>query len=757
MRAEKQREIFNAALEIADDAERVAMMDRACSDDPQLRASVEELLASHAKAETFFSECTVVITSTAEEVLASDGGETTDDAVGSTIGPYKLRHRIGEGGYGVVYMAEQDEPVRRRVALKIIKLGMDTRSVIARFEAERQALAMMEHPNIARVLDAGATDTGRPFFVMEIVHGVRITEHCDANRLAAPERLELFIQVCQAIQHAHQKGIVHRDIKPSNILVTMLDGAPLPKVIDFGIAKAIEQNLADKTPFTMDGHFVGTPAYMSPEQADMSGMDVDTRSDIYSLGVLLYELLTGKTPFDQKELLTLGLDEMRRTLREREPPRPSIRVESLPKEELALAAQQRGIEPHRMRLGLQGDLDWIVMRALEKDRTRRYPTANGLAADVQRYLGNEPVSARPPTRRYRLQKLVRRNKVVFAAGTAVAMALTAGFGTSMWMFFRERTARREQVRLREVADHALADEATLRIEAEARAKLSQAAILLSRKSFKEADEMVDKINLPVIQPSLEAADVFRKLADWNVTMGRWKPAATRLLKLVEANQIDKTDMSDTATRDLVKVGPALLFIGDIDTYHRFIHSIIARFSGTKNPVAAEEVVKSSILLPVDQKTVQSLEPLARVLNNSFARGPGNSPVAIYLSAWRAFALAGFEYRRGNFPDAIAWGEKGLAFGDLTLTRLVSCHVILAMAYEKAGQDGQARVELATARTLIGPKSLDGLKNGLPVREKSGSWNDWVDALLLLKEAGSEIEGGASHPLQSTSASPPPHG
>jgi serine/threonine protein kinase len=757
MRAEKQREIFNAALEIADDAERVAMMDRACSDDPQLRASVEELLASHAKAETFFSECTVVITSTAEEVLASDGGETTDDVVGSTIGPYKLRHRIGEGGYGVVYMAEQDEPVRRRVALKIIKLGMDTRSVIARFEAERQALAMMEHPNIARVLDAGATDTGRPFFVMEIVHGVRITEHCDANRLAAPERLELFIQVCQAIQHAHQKGIVHRDIKPSNILVTMLDGAPLPKVIDFGIAKAIEQNLADKTPFTMDGHFVGTPAYMSPEQADMSGMDVDTRSDIYSLGVLLYELLTGKTPFDQKELLTLGLDEMRRTLREREPPRPSIRVESLPKEELALAAQQRGIEPHRMRLGLQGDLDWIVMRALEKDRTRRYPTANGLAADVQRYLGNEPVSARPPTRRYRLQKLVRRNKVVFAAGTAVAMALTAGFGTSMWMFFRERTARREQVRLREVADHALADEATLRIEAEARAKLSQAAILLSRKSFKEADEMVDKINLPVIQPSLEAADVFRKLADWNVTMGRWKPAATRLLKLVEANQIDKTDMSDTATRDLVKVGPALLFIGDIDTYHRFIHSIIARFSGTKNPVAAEEVVKSSILLPVDQKTVQSLEPLARVLNNSFARGPGNSPVAIYLSAWRAFALAGFEYRRGNFPDAIAWGEKGLASGDLTLTRLVSCHTILAMAYEKGGQDAQARVELGTARTLIGAKSLDGLKNGVPIRDKSGSWNDWVDALLLLKEAGSEIEGGASHPLQSASVSPPPHG
>jgi len=754
MSAAKQRAIFDAALEIADEAERIAMIDRACSDDPQMRANVEELLAAHAKAETFFSECTVEITSAAEEVWSSEGdepaAETMDDVVGSTIGPYCLQQRIGVGGCGAVYMAEQHEPVRRRVALKIIKLGMDTRSVIARFEAERQALAIMEHPNIARVLDAGATDAGRPFFVMEFVHGIRITEYCDANTLAVPERLKLFIQVCHAIQHAHQKGIVHRDIKPSNILVTMVDGAPLPKVIDFGIAKAIEQKLTDQTTFTMEGHFIGTPAYMSPEQAQMSGMDIDTRSDIYSLGVLLYELLTGRTPFDQKALLASGIDEMRRTLREREPPRPSIRVQSLPKEELAAAAQQRSTDPHKMCMDLQRDLDWIVMRALEKDRTRRYATANGLAADVQRYLESEPVSARPPTRLYRFQKLVRRNKVVFAAGTAVALALTAGFGTSMWMFFQE-------VRLREVADQALANEATLRVEAEARAKISQAAILLTRNNYEEADEMVDKIKLPVIQPSLEAADVFRKLADWNVTVGRWKPAAARLLTLVEANQIDKNDMSDSATRDLVKVGPALILTGDIDAYHRFIQSIIARFSGTKNPVAAEEVVKSSILLPLDPKTVQSLEPLARVLENSFAGAPPSSPVEIHLSAWQAFALAGFEYRCGNFPAAITWGVKDLAFQDLTLARLVSCHAILAMAYEKVGQDGQARAELAAARPLIGPTSLDGLKNGLPLRlrQRSSSWNDWVDGLLLLNEAVSEVEGRAPRPMQSAPGSPLP--
>jgi hypothetical protein len=652
----------------------------------------------------------------------------------------------------VVYKAEQHEPVRRLVALKIIKLGMDTRSVIARFEAERQALAMMEHPNIARVLDAGATDAGRPFFVMEFVHGVRITEYCDAIKMAVPERLKLFIQVCLAIQHAHQKGIVHRDIKPSNILVSMVDGAPMPKVIDFGIAKAIEQKLSDQTTFTMAGHFIGTPAYMSPEQAQMSGVDIDTRSDIYSLGVLLYELLTGTTPFDQKELLASGIDEMRRTLREREPTRPSSRVQSLPKGELTTAAEQRSTEPHKMRLYLQRDLDWIVMRALEKDRTRRYPTATGLSADVQRYLENEPIGARPPTRLYRFQKLVNRNKVVFAAGAAVALALTVGFGTSMWMFFQE-------VRLREVADQALANEAALRVDAEARAKISQAAILLTRNNYEEADAMVDKINLPVIQPSLEAADVFRKLADWNVTLGRWKQVAARLLKLVEANQIDKTDMSDAATRELVQVGPALILTGDIDAYHRFIHSIIAHFSETKNPVAAEEVVKSSILLPVDQNTVQSLEPLAGVLENSFAGPPPSTPVEIHLRSWQAFALAGFRYRRGDIPGAIAWGEKDLAFKDSTLARLVSCHAILAMAYEKAGQDGLARTELAVARTLIGPKSLDELKNGLPLRlrQQSSSWNDWVEGLLLLKEAVAEIEVKAPGQIQAGAVSPVPHG
>jgi serine/threonine protein kinase len=363
-----------------------------------------------------------------------------EDEFSQRIGRYKILQKLGEGGCGLVYMAEQTEPVRRRVALKVIKLGMDTRQVIARFEAERQALALMDHPNIAKVLDAGATETGRPYFVMELVKGIRITDYCDQNHLSTAERLGLFTQVCQAIQHAHQKGIIHRDIKPSNILVTLHDGVAVPKVIDFGIAKATEQPLTEKTVFTAFGQFMGTPAYMSPEQAELSGLDIDTRSDIYALGVLLYELLTGRTPFDSKELLKAGLDEMRRRIREEEPVRPSTRLSTMLDADLTAIAQQRRSEPAKLTRFIRGDLDWIVMKCLEKDRARRYGTANGLAMDVQRHLGNEPVVACPPSAAYRFQKLVRRNKLAVAAVSAVAVALLLGLGLSTWLWLKEREA-----------------------------------------------------------------------------------------------------------------------------------------------------------------------------------------------------------------------------------------------------------------------------------------------------------------------------
>ena len=374
--------------------------------------------------------------SLADTPAFKDTPAAEDESIGKSIGPYRLLQRIGEGGCGVVYMAEQEKPVRRRVAFKIIKLGMDTKSVIARFEAERQALALMDHPNIARVLDAGATESGRPYFVMELVRGVKITDYCDQNELDTRQRLILFIQVCQAIQHAHQKGIIHRDIKPSNILVTIIDGVAIPKVIDFGIAKAIEGRLTDNTIFTAYEQFIGTPAYMSPEQAVMSGVDVDTRSDIYSLGVLLYELLTGRTPFETKELLERGIDGLRRTLQEREPERPSVMITTLRGPALTLLAHQRHAEPLKLASLLRGDLDWIVIRTLEKDRGRRYETANGLAMDVQRYLNNEPVVARPPSRLYKFHKLVGRNRATFIAGTVVALALIGGLGVATFFGIR---------------------------------------------------------------------------------------------------------------------------------------------------------------------------------------------------------------------------------------------------------------------------------------------------------------------------------
>jgi len=418
----------------------------------------------------------------------------TPDA-GERIGRYKLLEKIGEGGCGVVYMAEQEEPVRRRVALKVIKPGMDTREVIARFEAERQALALMEHPHIAKVFDGGATDAGRPYFVMELVRGLRVTDYCDKKNLPTRQRLDLFVQVCQAVQHAHQKGIIHRDLKPSNILVTVNDGVPVPKVIDFGIAKATGQRLTDKTLFTKFQQLIGTPAYMSPEQAEMTSLDIDTRSDIYSLGVLLYELLTGRTPLDTKALLRAGMEAMLRTIREQEPVRPSARLSTLAAIEQTTVAQQRQTDAPKLINLVRGDLDWIVMKALEKDRTRRYETANSLAMDIHRHLNNEPVIARPASTAYKLQKAWRRNKVVLASVAAVVTALIVGLTVSIWQAVRATSA-----------EQAAREKATLAVAERNNAVEARRAADLQRTN---AERNLYVANMNLFQPAWEQNNIDR--------------------------------------------------------------------------------------------------------------------------------------------------------------------------------------------------------------------------------------------------------
>jgi serine/threonine protein kinase len=450
-------EIFFAALELESQAARSAFLDRACVD-TELRQRVERLLAHDVQTNGFLEA-----PASSPTVSIALEGHRGVEGPGTVIGPYKLLEVIGEGGMGTVYMAEQTEPVRRRVALKVIKPGMDSKQVVARFEAERQALAMMDHPNIAKVHDAGMTPSNRPYFVMELVRGLPITEYCDEQRLSIAERLELFILVCRAVQHAHQKGVIHRDLKPSNVLVTIIDGVGVPKVIDFGVAKATGQALTDKTLFTGFHQFVGTPLYVSPEQAELSGVDVDTRSDIYSLGVLLYELLTGATPFDSETLKRAAFDEMRRIIREEEPPRPSTRLTSLG-ETLSTVAARRKADPRRLGASMKGELDWVVMKALEKDRRRRYETANDFAADVLRYLTDQTVEACPPTAWYRFSKFARRNRLSLAFGTSAGAALVLaviGLTAGLLLISREQAktakAYQAEARQRQLARNAVDD------------------------------------------------------------------------------------------------------------------------------------------------------------------------------------------------------------------------------------------------------------------------------------------------------------
>jgi serine/threonine protein kinase/Tfp pilus assembly protein PilF len=712
MTAPNQREeaIVNGALQLPL-AQRASYLASACAGDAVLRERVEELLEEREKV----AAAPPITPPTTEPRQTIVLNFPLAEKPGDRLGHYKLLQQIGEGGCGVVYMADQEEPVRRRVALKIIKLGMDTRNVIARFEAERQALAMMDHPNIAKVLDVGATDSGRPFFVMELVRGIKITEYCDQNNLSTRERLGLFIQVCHAIQHAHQKGVVHRDIKPSNILVTLHDGVPVPKVIDFGIAKATDQRLTDKTLFTQFEQFIGTPAYMSPEQAEMSGLDIDTRSDIYSLGVLLYELLTGKTPFDSKELLQSGVDQMRRTIREREPERPSTRISTMLDADRTQTAKHQKLDSIKLIHVLRGDLDWIVMKALEKDRTRRYETASGLGADVRRYLSNEPVLARPPSNLYRFQKFVRRNKTVFAAVSAGLAALIAGLALSLYLFFQEREAHqaaikaeREKSLLLKRAEEAAALERQMRQHAELGAKYTQAGMLLNNGNYEEAEKIMSAASNNVSSASV----IFSVLGRVHGHRGQWQAALTNYAKVMDLLPEDHFAYFVLA--------PLFLQIGDVDGYRHHRSRILRQFADTSDPQTGERMTKACLLLPPSATELAAVRKWADV---AVAAGPGN-PAWAYFQFAKGFA----EYRSGHFEEAARWLKQAVEHDqgpDLT----VEDYTVLAMAQYQLKQADDAHANLVKA-TKIAESNLpraDGHDFG-------DFWHDWIIEQVLMREA-----------------------
>ncbi len=719
------QDIFANALEIADASERRAMLDRACAGEPQVRERVDQLLVAHEKSEDFISDCVSVVAGSVGEMAQS--GVPDEDVIGSKIGPYKLLQKIGEGGGGAVFMAEQESPVRRRVALKILKLGMDTKNVVARFEAERQALALMDHPNIARVLDAGATKIGRPFFVMELVSGVRITEFCDAGRLNTQQRLELFIKVCHAIQHAHQKGIIHRDIKPSNILVTQIDAEATPKVIDFGIAKALEEKLTDKTLFTMHGLFIGTPAYMSPEQAQLSSMDVDTRSDIYSLGVLLYELLTGKTPFDQGELLASGLEEMRRTLREQEPLRPSTRIDTLGTDELTATAERRHMEVPRLRSELRGDLDWVVMKALEKDRRRRYETADALAQDVQNYLANEPVSARPPSRTYLARKFIRRNKTVFLACLLTFLVLTASTVMSSWMYLREREARRMAVAAEQKQLKLQNQTVQLESLAEEREKFMSAEEMYEHGRREDADALLEQVKN--FQPGSDHATLYRELGDWHAVNGRWSQALERFSVLF---QINNNGQKATSLDD-ERYAAILVDQGRADEYEQFRSELVARNTGAASVQSAQRLIHLCLLMPADKAWLQNLDEPAALLRDSLKQEAGISRANLENSA---FALALLAYRAGRFAEAADWCSQALAHSEGSQPRETNVRTLQAMSSFQNGDRKGTIAELDACKKFMedqpaGPNS--------PSHNRQNDWYLWLTATLHLREAENLIK------------------
>jgi serine/threonine protein kinase len=689
-------ELFASATQLPPD-EREAFLDRACVDDPDLRTRIEKLLRHADVGEETIREA---IRRTAESV----GGERF--AVGDRIGPYRLTRKIGEGGMGLVYEADQQSPVRRRVALKVIRLGMDTEEVIARFESERQALALMDHPAIARVFDAGATDRGRPYFVMEYVPGQSITEYCDRERSSTLQRLRLFQRVCEGVQHAHQKGVIHRDLKPSNVLVQTVDGQPTPKIIDFGVAKATSQRLTERSLFTELGVLVGTPEYMSPEQADPTTADVDTRTDVYSLGVLLYELLIGVRPFESRELREVAFDEMWRRIREDEPSRPSTRLRTLGDSSRASAACRR-TDPRALVRALRGELDWIVMQSLEKDRDRRYGSPAELAAEVGRYLAHEPVLAGPPGAAYRVKKFVRRHRVGVSVASVLGLALVLGVsGTTVGMvraLRAEGQAKLEAENSRAVSSF-LKDLFKESDPGESRGEDVTARQLLDRGREKITEELADQ---PVIQ-----AEMMQTIGDVYASLGLFEESRELMEGALELRREqlgqNHPDLADTLNR----LGWVAYQLGDFAECQRLNEEALTILEAVFEPENSRIAETLSDLASVAAKTGEystagALYERALVIWEG-SDGPDALSVGLGLNN-----LGMLQWRRGQYADALRNYERSLAIRE---KRLEAPHPQLMQSYDNLGNlvadmgDNEASRDyleraLEMAEKLYGPDNV----------------------------------------------------
>jgi len=722
-------DLFTEAMQLPAER-RSAFLVTACGGDAELRANVEALLQAHVESGEFLEQVPA-------EVKTQN--LTPGEKVGDRIGRYKLLQQIGEGGCGVVFMAEQQEPVRRKVAIKIVKAGLDTKGVIARFEAERQALALMDHPNIAHIFDAGTTDSGRPYFVMELVRGVKITDYCNQNTLPTTARLDLFIHVCGAVQHAHQKGIIHRDLKPSNILVTTsAEGNALPKIIDFGIAKATAgQRLTDKTLFTAFEKMIGTPAYMSPEQAALSSVDVDTRSDIYSLGVLLYELLTSTTPFDTTELLKAGLDEVRRVIRDEEPIRPSTRLSTMIAADLTSLSKHRQAEAPKLIREVSGDLDWIVMKALEKDRARRYQTAIELAQDLQRYLAGEVISARPPSAVYKFQRMFLRNKLLFSGVAIIFLLLMTGLAVTSRLLIREKQARQlSEINRLEALARTSSDVGNVG-EAERLYRQSMAIrraiglptaepldrledLILNVDKFDDADALIKEVLPSTTIGGARYVDLFILRADLLARRGRWKEAAADAARVVEYCPENHESYHMLA--------PLLVASGDVEGYRQLCRGIVARFGGTSNLGVADRMAKDCLILPSARV---DLKPVAAMAEVAVTKGAG-APTAPFYQCCKALA----EYRQGHFEGAVEWAERA-AKKPFNYSQ-AEAYATLAMSQYQLKQVANARAALAQCDTVV--------EQHMPKlgRDRLGyDWRDWIIAHALLDEAHGLIEGATS--------------